>query len=81
MSWHKYSVEGVEVKVANITNIELDSLTIVLIDLFILIAVVNIITLIKNCLNSGELCQIICMAYCRYCIAILQCNIAMSEQA
>ena len=55
MSWHKYSVEGVEVKVANITNIELDSLTIVLIDLFILIAVVNIITLIKNCLNSGEL--------------------------
>jgi len=43
------------VKVANITNIKLDSLIIILIDLSILIAVVSIITLIKNRLNSGEL--------------------------
>ena len=42
-------------KVANITNIKLDSLIIILIDLSILIAVVSIITLIKNRLNSGEL--------------------------
>jgi hypothetical protein len=43
------------VKVANITNIELDSLTIVRINFSILIAVVSIIALIKNRLNSSEL--------------------------
>ena len=43
-------------KVANITNIKLDSLIIVLINLSILITVVSIIALIKNCFNSGELC-------------------------
>ena len=42
-------------KVANVTNIKLDSLIIILINLSILIAVVSIITLIKNRLNSGEL--------------------------
>ena len=42
-------------KVANITNIELDSLLIVLINLSILIAVISIVTLIKNRLNSGKL--------------------------
>ena len=40
---------------ANITNIELDSLLIVLINLSILIAVISIIALIKNRLNSSEL--------------------------
>ena len=40
---------------ANITNIELDSLLIVLINLPILVTVVSIIALIKNRLNSGEL--------------------------
>ena len=40
---------------ANITNIELDSLLIILIDLPIPIAVVSIVALIKNRLNSGEL--------------------------
>ena len=40
---------------ANITNIELDSLLIILIDLSILVAVVSIVALIKNRLNSGEL--------------------------
>jgi len=54
-SWHKYNVEEVEVEVANITNIELDSLLIILIDLSILIAVISIVTLIKNRLNSGKL--------------------------
>ena len=54
-SWHKYSVEEVEVKVANIINIKLDSLLIVLINLSILIAVISIIILIKNHLNSGKL--------------------------
>jgi len=54
-SWHKYNVKEVEVKVANITNIELDSLLIVFIDLSILIAVISIVTLIKNRLNSGKL--------------------------
>jgi hypothetical protein len=54
-SWYKYSVKEVEVKVVNITNIELNSLLIVLINLSILIAVVNIVALIKNRLNSGEL--------------------------
>ena len=39
----------------NITNIKLDSLLIVLINLPILIAVVSIVALIKNRLNSGEL--------------------------
>ena len=43
MSWHKYSVGEVEVTVANITNIELDFLIIVLINLSILIAVVSTI--------------------------------------
>ena len=42
-------------KVANITGVKLDSLLIFLIDLFILIAVISIVTLIKNCLNSGKL--------------------------
>ena len=42
-------------KVVNITNIELNSLLIVFINLSILIAVVNIVALIKNRLNSGEL--------------------------
>ena len=40
---------------ANITNIKLDSLLIVLIDLSILIAVISIVALIKNRLNSSEL--------------------------
>ena len=40
---------------ANITYIKLDSLIIVLINLSILIAVVSIIALIRNRLNSGEL--------------------------
>ena len=47
-SWHKYSVKEVEVKVVKITNIELDSLIIVLINLPIFIAIVSIIALIKN---------------------------------
>ena len=42
-------------KVANITNIKLDSLLIVLINLSILIAVISIVALIKNRLNSSEL--------------------------
>ena len=42
-------------KVANITNIELDSLLIVLINLSILIAVTSIAALIKNRLNSSKL--------------------------
>ena len=54
-SWYKYNVKEVEVKVVNITNIELNSLLIVLINLSILIAVVSIIALIRNRLNSGEL--------------------------
>ena len=39
----------------NITNIELDSLLIILIDLSILVAVISIVALIKNRLNSSEL--------------------------
>ena len=39
----------------NITNIKLDSLLNVLINLSVLIAVISIIALIKNRLNSGEL--------------------------
>jgi len=50
-SWHKYSAKEVEVKVANITNIKLDSLLIILISLSILITIIGII----NYLNSGEL--------------------------
>jgi len=53
--WHKYSAKEVEVKVANITNIKLDSLLIILINLSIFITVISIITLIKNYLNSGKL--------------------------
>ena len=43
-----------EVKVANITNIKLDSLLIVFISLSIFVTVVSIVTLIKNYLNNGE---------------------------
>ena len=39
---------------ANITNIKLDSLLISLINLSIVIAVISIITLIKNRLNSSS---------------------------
>ena len=40
---------------ANITNIKLDSLLIVLINLSILITVISIVALVKNRLNSSKL--------------------------